>query len=426
MQFQSGNHRFRIFVAILFLVTPPIFSMAQIKTTVPRNEVSESSPGEKEETKPRSPVPEKASDQSEVGVSKRTVQEIFRDELLQEVKSSEDRIKKQLEELEVRLMDTLVKMQSNDINDIQKRIGAINERIEELELKLDTMQADVANAKEVISSQYQPLISMRAELSGVQADVDDLKFSRGEIARLASEQASEIRKRFDDIDVKITAIYGSFLKKVDLSGEVASLHFIQKNDESIKLIVERIAILDGFQNENSSEAKRLSGESQETVKRLTLLQESSDAMKDQLLRIDELDIKFSELAVKLDDLDKNKTNLIDSNFEKENVNSDIESVREDIAELQSLSQEAGDTAVAVNEELQRVLERLDTLGSVETEVANVSFLRERLDTLERQLDSSDLSRRIAEIEENFEKLENKLSSSRNEVKKEKSKAKSNN
>ena len=417
MQFRSGNKIIRVFVAIVFLAMQPIFSMAQIKTTVPRNEVSETESVEKEDTKPETSAREESSDQSEASAPTRTVQEKFRDELLEEIKKSEERITKQLDALEDRFMSSLEQMRSNDVDGVRKRIDEINVRI-------DGLQVEIEGAKETIRSQYQPLILMRRDLSDLRVEVDELKFKQGEHERNQVGREIETQKRFDEIGLEIKAIYENFAKKVDLSSEVAGLKVtIQKNEKLIELIRQRISVMDGSQAQNASEAKRLSDKSLEIADRLTALQESSEQMKNQISKLNDLDGKFMEFAAKLDELERNKTNIIDSDYERENITSELTRFNEDISRLESVSRDAGDAATAANEELQIVMERINKIERDQLEVGDLRFMREKLDALEYQLNASDFSQRIAEIEQNLKKLEEKLTSGKVEMPKEKSKVK---
>jgi len=417
MQFRSGNKRIRVFVAIACLAMQPIFSMAQIKTTVPRNEVSETESVEKEDTKSETSVREESSDQSEASAPTRTVQEKFRDELLEEIKNSEARITEQLEVLEARFISSLEQIRSDDVNGVRKRIDDINVRIDELQVKLE-------DARETIRSQYQPLILMRRDLSGLQGEVGDLKFKQGEIERDQAEQEVATQKRFDDIRLGIEAIYENFSKKADLSIEVAGLKVtIQKNEKLIELIRQRIDVMDGSQAQNASESKRLSDKSLEIADRLTLLQESSEEMKSQISKLNDLDGKFIEFAAKLDELERNKTNIIDSDYERETITSELTRFNEEISRLESVSRDAGDVVAAVNEDLQTVMERINEIERDQLEVGDLRFMREKLDALEHQLSAFDFSQRIAEIEQNLEKLEDKLTSGKVEIPKEKLKVK---
>ena len=395
----------------------PIFSMAQIKTTVPRNEVSETESVEKEDTKSETSVREESSDQSEASAPTRTVQEKFRDELLEEIKNSEARITEQLEVLEARFISSLEQIRSDDVNGVRKRIDDINVRIDELQVKLE-------DARETIRSQYQPLILMRRDLSGLQGEVGDLKFKQGEIERDQAEQEVATQKRFDDIRLGIEAIYENFSKKADLSIEVAGLKVtIQKNEKLIELIRQRIDVMDSSQAQNASESKRLSDKSLEIADRLTLLQESSEEMKSQISKLNDLDGKFIEFAAKLDELERNKTNIIDSDYERETITSELTRFNEEISRLESVSRDAGDVVAAVNEDLQTVMERINEIERDQLEVGDLRFMREKLDALEHQLSAFDFSQRIAEIEQNLEKLEDKLTSGKVEIPKEKLKVK---
>ncbi len=394
--------------------------MAQVQTTVKREGVSESAPVESVEIK-----------------SEKTVLEKYRDELLEKIEQLDAKID--------RLDALFLEMQKANAEDIRKRIETernFYERLEMLESKID--QKDVGLSARVsrlevqsdgikrgiddlgseIRRQDQPLISMRTELSGVQAEVDKLKFNLDELVRLESEQENKTQKRFDDIDSKITVIYESFVKKVDLSNELADLKVtIQKNEKLIDLIRQRIDSLDGFQVENASEAKRLSSESLEIAGRLALLQESIEQMENQISKLNDLDCKFTEFAVKLDDLERNKTNITDWDYDRENIAADLVRFNEEITRLESVSRDAGYAATAANEELQRVMERINMLELVQPEVGDLRFMREKLDALEHQLSASDFSKRIVEIEKNIKKIEEKLTSSKVEMPKEKSKAK---
>ncbi|MEL0070611.1 MAG: hypothetical protein VW873_07335, partial [Betaproteobacteria bacterium] len=277
--------------------------MAQVQTTVKREGVSESAPVESVEIK-----------------SEKTVLEKYRDELLEKIEQLDAKID--------RLDALFLEMQKANAEDIRKRIETernFYERLEMLESKID--QKDVGLSARVsrlevqsdgikrgiddlgneIRRQDQPLISMRTELSGVQAEVDKLKFNLDELVRLESEQENKTQKRFDDVDLKINAIYENYVKKSELSNELAAISILtQKNEKLIDLIRQRIDSLDGFQVENASEAKRLSSESLEIAGRLALLQESSEQMRSQISKLSDLDGKVTDFYVKLDDLERNK------------------------------------------------------------------------------------------------------------------------
>jgi len=122
-------------------------------------------------------------------------------------------------------------------------------------------------------------------------------------------------------------------------------------------------------------------------------------------------------------LDRNKTNVIDWDYDRENIAADLARFNEEISRLESVSRDAGFSATVANEELQRVMERINMLELVQPEVGDLRFMREKLDALEYQLNASDFSQRIAEIEQNLKKLEEKLTSSKVEMPKEKSKVK---
>ncbi len=396
------------------------FAMAQVQTTVKREGATESAPVESVEIK-----------------SEKTVLEKYRDELLEKIEQLDAKID--------RLDALFLEMQKANAEDIRKRIETernFYERLEMLESKID--QKDVGLSARVsrlevqsdgikrgiddlgneIRRQDQPLISMRTELSGVQAEVDKLKFNLDELVRLESEQENKTQKRFDDIDSKITVIYESFVKKVDLSNELADLKVtIQKNEKLIDLIRQRIDSLDGFQAQNASEAKRLSTESLKIADRLALLQESSEQMRSQISNLDDLDGRVTDFYVKLDDLERNKTNITDWDYDRENIAADLARFNEEISRLESVSRDAGFSATVANEELQRVMERINMLELVQPEVGDLRFMREKLDALEHQLSASDFSKRIVEIEKNIKKIEEKLTSSKVEIPKEKSKAK---
>ncbi len=415
--YKISAHPFFLALALMLLSD---CVMAQVQTTVKREGVSESAPVESVEIK-----------------SEKTVLEKYRDELLEKIEQLDAKID--------RLDALFLEMQKANAEDIRKRIETernFYERLEMLESKID--QKDVGLSARVsrlevqsdgikrgiddlgneIRRQDQPLISMRTELSGVQAEVDKLKFNLDELVRLESEQENKTQKRFDDIDSKITVIYESFVKKVDLSNELADLKVtIQKNEKLIDLIRQRIDSLDGFQAQNASEAKRLSSESLEIADRLALLQESSEQMENQISKLNDLDGKFTEFAVKLDDLERNKTNITDWDYDRENIAADLVRFNEEITRLESVSRDAGYAAAAANEELQRVMERINMLELVQPDVGDLRFMREKLDALEHQLSASDFSKRIVEIEKNIKKIEEKLTSSKVEIPKEKSKAK---
>jgi chromosome segregation ATPase len=420
MQFHFYKISAHPFFLVLALMLLSDCVMAQVQTTVKREGVSESAPVESVEIK-----------------SEKTVLEKYRDELLEKIEQLDAKID--------RLDALFLEMQKANAEDIRKRIETernFYERLEMLESKID--QKDVGLSARVsrlevqsdgikrgiddlgneIRRQDQPLISMRTELSGVQAEVDKLKFNLDELVRLESEQENKTQKRFDDIDSKITVIYESFVKKVDLSNELADLKVtIQKNEKLIDLIRQRIDSLDGFQAQNASEAKRLSSESLEIADRLALLQESSEQMESQISKLNDLDGKFIEFAVKFDDLERNKTNITDWDYDRKNIAADLARFNEEITRLESVSRDAGYAATAANEELQRVMERINMLELVQPEVGDLRFMREKLDALEYQLSASDFSKRIVEIEKNIKKIEEKLTSSKIEIPKEKSKAK---
>ncbi|MEK9962994.1 MAG: hypothetical protein VW776_01630 [Betaproteobacteria bacterium] len=394
--------------------------MAQVQTTVKREGVSESAPVESVEIK-----------------SEKTVLEKYRDELLEKIEQLDAKID--------RLDALFLEMQKANAEDIRKRIETernFYERLEMLESKID--QKDVGLSARVsrlevqsdgikrgiddlgneIRRQDQPLISMRTELSGVQAEVDKLKFNLDELVRLESEQENKTQKRFDDVDLKINAIYENYVKKSELSNELAAISILtQKNEKLIDLIRQRIDSLDGFQAQNASEAKRLSTESLKIADRLALLQESIEQMRSQISNLDDLDGRVTDFYVKLDDLERNKTNITDWDYDRENIAADLVRFNEEITRLESVSRDAGYAATAANEELQRVMERINMLELVQPEVGDLRFMREKLDALEHQLSASDFSKRIVEIEKNIKKIEEKLTSSKVEIPKEKSKAK---
>ena len=396
------------------------FAMAQVQTTVKREGATESAPVESVEIK-----------------SEKTVLEKYRDELLEKIEKLDAKID-QLDAL-------FLEMQKANTEDIRKRIETernfyerleileskidqkdvgLSARVSRLELQSDEMRSGFDDLENEIRRQDQPLILMRAELSSVQTEVDKLKFNLDELVRLENEQENKTQKRFDDIDSKITVMYESFVKKVDLSNDVAALNVtIQKNEKLIELIRQRIDSLDGFQAQNASEARRLSDESLEIADRLTALQESSELMKNQISKLNDLDGRVTDFASKLDDLERNKTNVIDWDYERENITSELAIFNEEISRLESVSRDAGYAATAANEELQRVMERINMLELVQPEVEDLKFMKEKLDALEGQLSTSDFSKRIMEIEQNLKKLEEKLTSSKVEIPKEKSKVK---
>lgn len=396
------------------------FAMAQVQTTVKREGATESAPVESIEIK-----------------SEKTVLEKYRDELLEKIEKLDAKID-QLDAL-------FLEMQKANTEDIRKRIETernfyerleileskidqkdvgLSARISRLELQSDEMRSGFDDLENEIRRQDQPLILMRAELSSVQAEVDKLKFNLDELVRLENEQENKTQKRFDDIDSKITVMYESFVKKVDLSNDVAALNVtIQKNEKLIELIRQRIDSLDGFQAQNASEARRLSDESLEIADRLTSLQESSELMKNQISKLNDLDGRVTDFASKLDDLERNKTNVIDWDYERENITSELAIFNEEISRLESVSRDAGYAATAANEELQRVMERINMLELVQPEVEDLKFMKEKLDALEGQLSASDFSKRIMEIEQNLKKLEDKLKSREAEMPQEKSKVK---
>jgi chromosome segregation ATPase len=396
------------------------FAMAQVQTTVKREGATESAPVESIEIK-----------------SEKTVLEKYRDELLEKIEKLDAKID-QLDAL-------FLEMQKANTEDIRKRIETernfyerleileskidqkdvgLSARVSRLELQSDEMRSGFDDLENEIRRQDQPLILMRAELSSVQAEVDKLKFNLDELVRLENEQENKTQKRFDDIDSKITVMYESFVKKVDLSNDVAALNVtIQKNEKLIELIRQRIDSLDGFQAQNASEARRLSDESLEIADRLTVLQESSELMKNQISKLNDLDGRVTDFASKLDDLERNKTNVIDWDYERENITSELVIFNEEISRLESVSRDAGYAATAANEELQRVMERINMLELVQPEVEDLKFMKEKLDALEGQFSASDFSKRIMEIEQNLKKLEEKLTSSKVEIPKEKSKVK---
>ena len=396
------------------------FAMAQVQTTVKREGATESAPVESIEIK-----------------SEKTVLEKYRDELLEKIEKLDAKID-QLDAL-------FLEMQKANTEDIRKRIETernfyerleileskidqkdvgLSARVSRLELQSDEMRSGFDDLENEIRRQDQPLILMRAELSSVQAEVDKLKFNLDELVRLENEQENKTQKRFDDIDSKITVMYESFVKKVDLSNDVAALNVtIQKNEKLIELIRQRIDSLDGFQAQNASEARRLSDESLEIADRLTSLQESSELMKNQISKLNDLDGRVTDFASKLDDLERNKTNVIDWDYERENITSELAIFNEEISRLESVSRDAGYAATAANEELQRVMERINMLELVQPEVEDLKFMKEKLDALEGQLSASDFSKRIMEIEQNLKKLEDKLKSREAEMPQEKSKVK---
>jgi chromosome segregation ATPase len=420
MQFHFYKISAHPFFLVLALMLLSDCVMAQVQTTVKREGVSESAPVESVEIK-----------------SEKTVLEKYRDELLEKIEQLDAKID--------RLDALFLEMQKANAEDIRKRIETernFYERLEMLESKID--QKDVGLSARVsrlevqsdgikrgiddlgneIRRQDQPLISMRTELSGVQAEVDKLKFNLDELVRLESEQENKTQKRFDDVDLKINAIYENYVKKSELSNELAAISILtQKNEKLIDLIRQRIDSLDGFQAQNASEAKRLSSESLEIADRLALLQESSEQMESQISKLNDLDGKFIEFAVKFDDLERNKTNITDWDYDRKNIAADLARFNEEITRLESVSRDAGYAATAANEELQRVMERINMLELVQPEVGDLRFMREKLDALEYQLSASDFSKRIVEIEKNIKKIEEKLTSSKIEIPKEKSKAK---
>jgi chromosome segregation ATPase len=390
MQFQSNRIVAQIFSLGFALTILPMLAMAQVKTTVERDEAAPSAPVESVEVK-----------------SEKTVLQKYRDELLDEIKQLDEKIES---------LDKLIRsMQRQFAEQITEK--NIAKRLESLEL-------GVADTRKELDVQYQPLISMRTELSGVQERIVDLKFSLDELGRITAEKNNETQKRFDDVDLKINAIYENYVKKSELSNELAAISILtQKNEKLIELIRQRIDSLDGFQAQNASEAKRLSTESLEIADRLALLQESSEQMKSQISKLNDLDSKVTDFYVKLDDLDRNKTNVIDWDYDRENIAADLARFNEEISRLESVSRDAGFSATVANEELQRVMERINMLELVQPEVGDLRFMREKLDALEYQLNASDFSQRIAEIEQNLKKLEEKLTSSKVEMPKEKSKVK---
>ena len=390
MQFQSNRIVAQIFSLGFALTILPMLATAQVQTTVKRDEAAPSAPVESVEVK-----------------SEKTVLQKYRDELLDEIKQLDEKIES-LDKL-IRLMQRQYAEQITEKN--------IAERLESLEL-------GVADTRRELDVQHQPLISMRTELSGVQERIVDLKFSLDELGRITAEKNNETQKRFDDVDLKINAIYENYVKKSELSNELAAISILtQKNEKLIELIRQRIDSLDGFQAQNASEAKRLSTESLEIADRLALLQESSEQMKSQISKLNDLDSKVTDFYVKLDDLDRNKTNVIDWDYDRENIAADLARFNEEISRLESVSRDAGFSATVANEELQRVMERINMLELVQPEVGDLRFMREKLDALEYQLNASDFSQRIAEIEQNLKKLEEKLTSSKVEMPKEKSKVK---
>ena len=390
MQFQSNRIVAQIFSLGFALTILPMLAMAQVKTTVERDEAAPSAPVESVEVK-----------------SEKTVLQKYRDELLDEIKQLDEKIER---------LDKLIRsMQRQYAEQITGK--NIAKRLESLEL-------GVADTRKELDVQYQPLISMRTELSGVQERIVDLKFSLDELGRITAEKNNETQKRFDDVDLKINAIYENYVKKSELSNELAAISILtQKNEKLIELIRQRIDSLDGFQAQNASEAKRLSTESLEIADRLALLQESSEQMKSQISKLNDLDSKVTDFYVKLDDLDRNKTNVIDWDYDRENMVADLARFNEEISRLESVSRDAGFSATVANEELQSVMERINMIELVQPEVGDLRFMREKLDALEYQLNASDFSQRIAEIEQNLKKLEEKLTSSEVEIPKEKSKAK---
>ena len=390
MQFQSNRIVAQIFSLGFALTILPMLATAQVQTTVKRDEAAPSAPVESVEVK-----------------SEKTVLQKYRDELLDEIKQLDEKI----ESLD-KLIRSMQRQYAEQI--IEKNIA---KRLESLEL-------GVADTRKELDVQYQPLISMRTELSGVQERIVDLKFSLDELGRITAEKNNETQKRFDDVDLKINAIYENYVKKSELSNELAAISILtQKNEKLIELIRQRIDSLDGFQAQNASEAKRLSTESLEIADRLALLQESSEQMKSQISKLNDLDSKVTDFYVKLDDLDRNKTNVIDWDYDRENIAADLARFNEEISRLESVSRDAGFSATVANEELQRVMERINMLELVQPEVGDLRFMREKLDALEYQLNASDFSQRIAEIEQNLKKLEEKLTSSKVEMPKEKSKVK---
>jgi chromosome segregation ATPase len=415
--YKISAHPFFLALALMLLSD---CVMAQVQTTVKREGVSESAPVESVEIK-----------------SEKTVLEKYRDELLEKIEQLDAKID--------RLDALFLEMQKANAEDIRKRIETernFYERLEMLESKID--QKDVGLSARVsrlevqsdgikrgiddlgneIRRQDQPLISMRTELSGVQAEVDKLKFNLDELVRLESEQENKTQKRFDDVDLKINAIYENYVKKSELSNELAAISILtQKNEKLIDLIRQRIDSLDGFQAQNASEAKRLSTESLKIADRLALLQESIEQMRSQISNLDDLDGRVTDFYVKLDDLERNKTNITDWDYDRENIAADLVRFNEEITRLESVSRDAGYAATAANEELQRVMERINMLELVQPEVGDLRFMREKLDALEHQLSASDFSKRIVEIEKNIKKIEQKLTSSEVETPKEKSKAK---
>ena len=390
MQFQSNRIVAQIFSLGFALTILPMLAMAQVQTTVKRDEAAPSAPVESVEVK-----------------SEKTVLQKYRDELLDEIKQLDEKIES---------LDKLIRsMQRQYAEQITEK--NIAERLESLEL-------GVADTRKELDVQHQPLISMRTELSGVQERIVDLKFSLDELGRITAEKNNETQKRFDDVDLKINAIYENYVKKSELSNELAAISILtQKNEKLIELIRQRIDSLDGFQAQNASEAKRLSSESLEIADRLALLQESSEQMRIQISKLNDLDSKVTDFYVKLDDLDRNKTNVIDWDYDRENIAADLARFNEEISRLESVSRDAGFSATVANEELQRVMERINMFELVQPEVGDLRFMREKLDALEYQLNASDFSQRIAEIEQNLKKLEEKLTSSKVEMPKEKSKVK---
>ena len=415
--YKISAHPFFLALALMLLSD---CVMAQVQTTVKREGVSASAPVESVEIK-----------------SEKTVLEKYRDELLEKIEQLDAKID--------RLDALFLEMQKANAEDIRKRIETernFYERLEMLESKID--QKDVGLSARVsrlevqsdgikrgiddlgneIRRQDQPLISMRTELSGVQAEVDELKFNLDELVRLESEQENKTQKRFDDVDLKINAIYENYVKKSELSNELAAISILtQKNEKLIDLIRQRIDSLDGFQVQNASEAKRLSTESLKIADRLALLQESIEKMRSQISNLDDLDGRVTDFYVKLDDLERNKTNITDWDYDRENIAADLVRFNEEISRLESVSRDAGYAATAANDELQRVMERINMLELVQPEVGDLRFMREKLDALEHQLSASDFSKRIVEIEKNIKKIEEKLTSSKVEIPKEKSKAK---
>ena len=404
MQFHFDKIGVQLFSLASALMLLPAFAMAQVQTTVKRDGASEIAPVESVEIK-----------------SEKTVLEKYRDELLEKIEQLDAKIDR---------IDTLVlEMQKANTEDIRKRIDAeqnfydrlevleskidkkdvgLSARVDRLETQSDGIKRGIDDLENEIRRQDQPLMSMRTELSGVQAEVDKLKFNLDELVRLESEQENQTQKRFDDVNAKIASIYENFVKKVDLSNEVAGLKVtIQKNEKLIELIRQRIDSLDGFQAQNASEAKRLSGESLEIADRLALLQESSEQMKNQISKLNDLDGKVADFYLKLDELERNKTNISDWDYERENITADLARFNEEISRLESVSRDAGFSATVANEELQRLVERINMLELVQPEVGDLRFMREKLDALEYQLNASDFSKRIAEIEQNLKKLERK-------------------